>query len=99
MVPRKSRITLLYTDRLSSTPQHRRPASPPQDIENGYQDPTKKKTLAVFFDLTKAFDRVWKKGLLLKVMKMGIRGKMLNWIKNFLHIELQESAWMDAQAT
>ena len=69
-------------------------------MENGFQDPRKKKTLAVFFDLTKAFDKVWKKELLLKLMKMGIRGKMLNWIKKtFFTTELQESAWMEAQAT
>ena len=29
----------------------------------------KKKTLAVFVDLTKAFDKVWKDGLLLKLLK------------------------------
>jgi hypothetical protein len=36
-----------------------------QDIENAFQD--KKKTLAVFVDLTKAFDKVWEKGLLFKL--------------------------------
>ena len=32
-----------------------------QDIENGFQE--KKKTLSVFFDWTKAFDKVWNEGL------------------------------------
>ena len=65
-----------------------------QNIENGLYDPRKEKTLVVFFDSTKAYDRVWIKGLLLKVMRMGIKGKMLDLMKNFL-----QSAWMEAQAT
>ena len=38
-----------------------------QDIENGFQQ--KKKTLAAFVDLTKAFDKVWKEGLLFKLLR------------------------------
>ena len=38
-----------------------------QDIENAIQE--NKKIIAVFFDLSKAFDKVWKKGLLLKIMR------------------------------
>nr|KAG5689677.1 hypothetical protein BaRGS_026792 [Batillaria attramentaria] len=34
-----------------------------QDVENGFQQ--KMKSLAVFVDLTKAFDKVWKEALLL----------------------------------
>ena len=34
-----------------------------QDVEDAFQE--KKKVLTVFFDLSKAFDRVWKEGLLL----------------------------------
>ena len=54
-----------------------------QQIEDGFQE--KKKTLAVFFDLSKAFDKVWRDGLLLKLLQTGVRGKMFKWIKNFLH--------------
>ncbi|BFZ15330.1 hypothetical protein BsWGS_18369 [Bradybaena similaris] len=35
-------------------------------------DKTKSKLLATFFDLTKAIDKVWKQGLLLKLAQKGI---------------------------
>ena len=53
-----------------------------QDIENAFQ--MKMKTIAVFVDLTAAFDKVWKEGLLLKLLRKEINGNMYNWIKNFL---------------
>ena len=53
-----------------------------QDIENAFQD--KNKTLAVFFDLSKAFDKVWKEGLTLKLLRAGIRNKMQMWISHYL---------------
>ena len=34
--------------------------------------------------MTKAFDTVWKDGLLLKLAKSGIAGNMYKWIKSFL---------------
>ena len=53
-----------------------------QDIEDAFQE--KKKVLAVFFDLSKAFDRVWKEGLLLKLLQNGVHGNMYRWLKHFL---------------
>ena len=53
-----------------------------QSIENAFQE--KKKVVATFIDLSKAFDKVWKKGLLLKLLTSGIAGRMFNWIKSFL---------------
>nr|KAG5705581.1 hypothetical protein BaRGS_034779 [Batillaria attramentaria] len=53
-----------------------------QDIENAFQE--KKKTLAVFFDLTRAFDKVWKEGLILKLLRAGVRDKMHKWIHHYL---------------
>ena len=41
-------------------------------------------TTAVFVDLKQAYDRVWRKGLLLKMQRLGIHGKMYKWIKNYL---------------
>ena len=53
-----------------------------QDIEDAFQG--KKKVLAVFFDLSKAFDKVWKEGLLLKLLRAGVHGKMYKWLSDFL---------------
>lgn len=41
-------------------------------------------TQAVFYDISKAFDRVWHKGLLYKIRANGIRGKLLDWFKDYL---------------
>ena len=45
-----------------------------------------KETVVVWVDLEKAFDRVWTKGLLLKLLKTNITHKMYNWIKQYFHI-------------
>ena len=39
---------------------------------------------AVFFDISKAFDKVWHKGLLFKMRRAGIRGKLLAWFCDYL---------------
>ena len=41
-------------------------------------------TAAVFVDLKGAFNRVWRDGLIYKLHKMGVNGRMLKWIQNFL---------------
>lgn len=38
----------------------------------------------VFFDIEKAYDSMWREGLLIKMNKMGIRGKLYNWVLEFL---------------
>ena len=38
----------------------------------------------VFFDLKKAFDRVWHRGLLAKLAAAGVSGGALQWITNYL---------------
>ena len=40
--------------------------------------------LCLFVDFEKAFDSVWKKGLILKLSKIGIKGTILKLINNFL---------------
>ena len=54
-----------------------------QEIENAFHE--KKKVVSVFFDLTKAFDKVWREGLLLKILEHGVSGRMYRWIRCFLH--------------
>ena len=53
-----------------------------QNIEDAFQE--KRKVLAVFFDLSNAFDKVWKEGLLVKLLRTGVRSKMYMWIQHFL---------------
>ena len=38
----------------------------------------------VFFDISKAFDKVWHKGLIFKMKNAGIQGSLLAWFENFL---------------
>lgn len=43
--------------------------------------------MAVFFDVEKADDMLWKEGLLIKMHLLGVRGKMSNWIMDFLNMK------------
>ena len=45
----------------------------------------RKKVVSVFFDLTKAFDKVLREGLLLKILESDFSGRMYRWIRCFLH--------------
>ena len=53
-----------------------------QDMENDFQQ--KMKTLAVFVDLTMAFDKVWKEGLLVKFLSKRVCVNMYSWIQSSL---------------
>ncbi|XP_076467650.1 uncharacterized protein LOC143298654 [Babylonia areolata] len=53
-----------------------------QNIEDGFQQ--KMRTLAVFVDLSKAFDRVWKECILFKLLQKKVCGKMFFWIRSYL---------------
>ena len=54
-----------------------------QSIEDAFQE--KKNTLTVWLDMEKAFDKVWKDGLKLKLRRCGVSGKMYTWISQYLH--------------
>ena len=38
----------------------------------------------VFCDISKAFDKVWHRGLLFKLRQNGIKGRLLAWVSNYL---------------
>jgi len=38
----------------------------------------------VFFDISKAFDKVWHRGLIFKLEQAGIRGDLLLWFSDYL---------------
>lgn len=50
--------------------------------------------VGVFLDTEKAYDMLWKEGLVIKLYNAGIRGRMLNWIKDFLRSQsIQVRVW------
>ena len=57
------------------------------DIYQSFNDGLE--TRAVFLDISKAFDKVWHKGLLCKLKQNGISGNLLNIIKYFLSLRKQ----------
>ena len=44
-----------------------------------------KHTIGVFFDIEKAYDMTWRKGILLEMFNLGLRGNLPNFIKSFLN--------------
>ena len=47
---------------------------------------------SAFLDISKAFDKVWHKGLLYKLKSMGISGDLFNLLENYLSGRLQRVA-------
>ena len=43
-----------------------------------------KEVRVIFCDISKAFNRVWHRGLLKKLESIGIRGSLLDWVQNYL---------------
>ena len=52
------------------------------DIRKGFKN--KQHTVAVFLDITKAYDMVHKPTLIQKIYKLGLRGHMAHYLYNFL---------------
>ena len=48
-----------------------------------------KEVRSVFCDISKAFDRVWHRGLLLKLNQIGISGVLLSWFTDYLNNRTQ----------
>ena len=46
---------------------------------------------SVYLDISKAFDRVWHEGLVYKLKRCGVSGKLLSLIKNFLEDRKQRT--------
>ena len=53
-----------------------------QSICEGFGN--RESTLACFIDIEKAYDSVWREGLMVKLSKLGIKGRMWGWIFSFL---------------
>jgi exonuclease III/ribonuclease HI len=41
--------------------------------------------LAVFLDMEKAFDMVWRTGLMIKLKRLGVNGHMFEWVRSFMN--------------
>ena len=67
-----------------------------QSLDQGYE------VRGVFLDISKAFDKVWHKGLLYKLEQNGIEGLLLHILKDFLKSRVvlngQHSPWSDVLA-
>ena len=40
--------------------------------------------VAVFFDVEKAYDLMWREGLLIKLRRLGVSGLLFGWVRDFL---------------
>jgi hypothetical protein len=62
-------------------------------IDNGLE------VRVIFFDISKAFDKVWHKGLLAKLKSAGISGELLNWFEDYLKDRKQRVVLPGATST
>ena len=53
-----------------------------QDIYNGFNN--REHAGALFVNIEKSYDSVWREGLMYKLHVLGIRGRIWTWIKSFL---------------
>ena len=45
---------------------------------------TQNEFITIFFDIAKAFDRVWHRGLIFKLRTFGVAGNLLDWFEDYL---------------
>ena len=55
------------------------------ELYNSFDCNPSLETRGVFLDISKAFDRVWHKGLLFKLKSYGIDGPLFNLLKDYLN--------------
>ena len=55
------------------------------EIHKAFDDPKYLEVRAVFLDISKAFDKVWHDGLLIKLNQNGISVGLLKLFENYLH--------------
>ena len=55
-----------------------------QMIHNGFQQKPSQRTVLALLDFSKAFDKVWRVGLMRKLINIGLPHKMIAWINSFL---------------
>ena len=55
-----------------------------QTASDGLQARPAKRYVLTLFDFSRAYDRVWRKGLLLKLHRLGASGCLVRWLSSFL---------------
>ena len=55
------------------------------EIHQAFEDPTSLELRMVFLDISKAFDKVWYEGLIVKLKQNGISGNLQKLFENYLH--------------
>ena len=58
-----------------------------------------KEVRSIFCDISKAFDRVWHRGLLFKLKSVGITGNLLSWFTDYLNNRQQRVVLSCASST
>ena len=58
----------------------------------------KKDIRIVYCDVSKAFDKVWHEGIVYKLRKIGITGKLLQWFENYL-LERKQRVVINGQSS
>ena len=54
------------------------------EIHEAFEDSKCLEVRAVFLDISKAFDKVWHKGLIFKLKQNGVSGKLLKFFESYL---------------
>ena len=55
------------------------------EIHEAFENFKSLEVRAVFLDISKAFDKVWHKGLIFKLKQNGVSGKLLKFFESYLH--------------
>ena len=55
------------------------------EIHEAFEDPKSLEVRIVFLDISKAFDKVWHDGLILKLKQNGISDRLIKLFENYLH--------------
>ena len=62
------------------------------EIHEAFEDSKSLEVRAVFLDISKAFDKVWHEGLILKLGQNGVSGKLLSFLESYLSNRKQRVA-------
>ena len=69
-----------------------------QHISDSFQKPKMERTVLALIDFSKAYDTVWRDGLLWKLLEKGVSGTMVRWTQNWLRNRLNFVTVGDAQS-